>query len=85
MLIFLYGQDCDNKDYLVNIVEKIDENFKNSAIVSAFNFIPITRFLFRNSIFKNVKIVNDFLSKLTKDRLKYHEPGMNDTFVDAYI
>jgi hypothetical protein len=85
MLIFLYGQDCDNKDFLVNIVEKVDENFKNSAIVSAFNFIPITRFLFRSSIFKNVKIVNDFLSKLTNDRLKYHEPGMNDTFVDSYI
>ena len=84
ILMLLYGYDCDNKELLINLLKKIDDNFNKSSVVSAFNFLPITR-IFQTLIFKNVNIVKEFLEELTLQKLNEHQDNNSDTFVDTYI
>jgi cytochrome P450 family 2 subfamily U polypeptide 1 len=67
-----------------NLLEKINENFNQTATIACFNFLSFTR-KFRKNIFENVHDCNRVIKKLVEEReINFNNEFIND-IVDAYL
>ena len=68
-----FGISMDDTKYFSTLVDLVTENFNNTSVAAAFNFIPISR-IFKKFILKNVLRCSEFLNNLISEKMKqYHE------------
>jgi hypothetical protein len=83
LLNFLFDIDYDNHVELGKVIKLIDQNFKSTAIVSAYNYLPITR-IFQTGIYRNADKVGRFLGSLLDSKLDSRiDDGVS--LVDSYL
>jgi cytochrome P450 len=82
LLNFLFNVDDSDQTQLKIIVKLIDQNFRSTAIVSVYNYLPITR-LFQTSIFHNANRVSEFLKRLLDEKLANHDE--DQSLVSKYM
>lgn len=80
VLTMTFGNRMHDKRLFSTLMDLISENFKNTAVSAAFNFLPITR-IFQTYILKNVFKCSEFLNNLISEKMQ----EFNDTtdFGDA--
>lgn len=69
VLTMTFGNRMHDKRAFSILMDLISENFKNTAISAAFNFLPITR-IFQTYILKNAFKCSDFLNNLISEKVK---------------
>ena len=74
VLTMTFGNRMHDKHTFSTLMDLISENFKNTGVSAAFNFLPITR-IFQTFILKNVFKCSEFLNNLISEKMK----EFNDT------
>jgi hypothetical protein len=69
ILTMTFGNRMHDKQMFGTLMDLITENFKNSAISGAFNFLPVTR-IFKACILKNAVRCSVFLNDLISEKIK---------------
>lgn len=69
ILTITFGTRMHDKRNFGKLMDLITDNFKNSAISGAFNFLPVTR-IFKTYILKNVFKCSEFLNNLISEKMK---------------
>jgi hypothetical protein len=69
ILTITFGNRMHDKHMFTKLMDLIAENFKNAAVSSAFNFLPVSR-IFKTYILKNVFKCNEFLNDLISQKMK---------------
>ncbi len=69
ILTMTFGNRMHDKQTFRKLMDLITDNFKNSAISGAFNFLPVTR-IFKTYILKNVLRCSVFLNDLISEKIK---------------
>ena len=69
VLTMTFGNRMHDKRTFSILMDLISENFKNTAISAAFNFLPITR-IFQTYILKNAFKCSEFLNNLISEKVK---------------
>lgn len=73
VLTMTFGTRMHDKKLFSHLMDLITENFENTAVAAAFNFLPITR-MFKTFILRNVLRCSEFLNNLISEKLEeYHE------------
>lgn len=73
VLTMTFGRRMYDENTFRRLMDLITENFQNTAVAAAFNFIPITR-IFKRYILKNVMRATDFLNDLVSEKMEeYHD------------
>ena len=63
-----FGIGMHDKKYFKPLADLITENFNNTGVAAAFNFIPVTR-IFKKFIMKNVMKCTDYLNVLISEKM----------------
>ena len=69
VLTMTFGNRMHDKRTFSTLMDLISDNFKNTAVSAAFNFLPIAR-IFQNSILKNVFKCSEFLNNLISEKMQ---------------
>ncbi len=69
VLTMTFGTRMHDKKTFSILMDLISENFKNTAVSAAFNFLPISR-IFQTYILKNVFKCSEFLNTLISEKMK---------------
>ena len=77
-----FGNRMHNKTEFSKLMDLVAENFKNSAISGAFNFLPVAR-VFKTYILKNVFKCSEFLNNLISEKMR--EFNENTDFEDDVL
>ncbi|CAF0955923.1 unnamed protein product [Brachionus calyciflorus] len=73
VLTMTFGTRMHDKKNFSHLMDLITENFENTAVAAAFNFLPITR-IFKAFILKNVMKCSEFLNNLISEKMEeYNE------------
>nr|AHL88976.1 cytochrome p450 3042A1 [Brachionus koreanus] len=73
VLTMTFGTRMHDKKLFSHLMDLITENFENTAVAAAFNFLPVTR-IFKTFILRNVLRCSEFLNNLISEKLEeYHE------------
>lgn len=73
VLTMTFGTRMHDAKLFSHLMDLITENFENTAVAAAFNFLPVTR-IFKAYILRNVLRCSEFLNNLISEKLEeYHE------------
>lgn len=82
ILTMTFGTRMHNKKEFSTLMDLVAENFKNSAVTGAFNFLPVAR-VFKRYILKNVFKCSEFLNNLISEKMR--EFNENTDFEDDQV
>lgn len=73
VLTMTFGRRMYDESNFSKLMDLITENFRNTAVAHAYNFLPVTR-LFKSFILKNILRCSEFLNNLISEKLEeFHE------------
>lgn len=84
VLTMTFGTRMHDKKTFSTLMDLITENFRNTAVAAAFNFLPLTR-IFKKYILKNVMCCSEFLNNLVSEKMEEYNEEIDDHFLNEKV
>lgn len=84
VLTMTFGIEIHDKPKFSKLMDLVSENFQSTAVIAAYNFLPLTR-IFKTTIMKNVAKCSEFLNSLITQRVENYTPNEEHNIIDSYL